>query len=184
MRELDLTAEQGRSLHAYDRRPDGSDERLVVMWHHGTPNIGAPPEPLFATADRLGIRWIGYDRPGYGGSDPNPNRSIGSAAGDAAAVADALGIGQFAVMGHSGGSPHALACAAMLPDRVVGAVGVAALAPMEADDLDWFAGMAPGGEAALHAALAGREAKERHEAEATVSEPGFIPADGVALEGD
>lgn len=153
------------------------------MWHHGTPNIGAPPEPLFATADRLGIRWIGHDRPGYGGSDPNPDRSIGSAAADAAAVADALDIGQFAVMGHSGGSPHALACAALLPERVVGAIGVASLAPMEADGLDWFAGMGAGGEAALHAALAGRDAKERYEAEAAEGDPGFVSADLAALEG-
>lgn len=184
MRELDLSVEQGRSLHAYDRAPDGTDERLAVMWHHGTPNIGAPPDPLFAAADRLGIRWIGYDRPGYGSSDPNPGRSIGSASTDAAAVADALGVEKFAVMGHSGGSPHALACSALLPDRVVGAVGVAALAPMEADGLDWFAGMAPGGEAGLRAALAGRAAKERHEEEATESDIGFVPADLAALEGE
>ncbi len=184
MRELDLSVEQGRSLHAYDRAPDGTDERLAVMWHHGTPNIGAPPDPLFAAADRLGIRWIGYDRPGYGSSDPNPGRSIGSASTDAAAVADALGVEKFAVMGHSGGSPHALACSALLPDRVVGAVGVAALAPMEADGLDWFAGMAPGGEAGLRAALAGRAAKEHHEEEATESDIGFVPADLAALEGE
>lgn len=184
MRDIHLTAGPERSLHAYDRPPKRAEERLVVMWHHGTPNIGTPPEPLFPAADRLGIRWIGYDRPGYGGSDPNPGRSIGSAAGDAAAVADALGIGRFAVMGHSGGSPHALACAALLPERVVAAIGVAALAPIDADGLDWFAGMSPGGEAGTRAALAGRAAKEQYEAEAVGGDPGFTPADLAALDGD
>jgi hypothetical protein len=53
--ELDVTAPDGRTLHSYDT---GGDDLLAVVWHHGTPNIGAPPEPLFAAADRLGIRWV------------------------------------------------------------------------------------------------------------------------------
>ena len=183
MREIDVTLDDGRSLHAYDTGARGPDQRLVVVWHHGTPNIGMPPEPLFADADRLGIRWVGYDRPGYGGSDARPGRSVGSAADDVAAVVDALEIDRFAVMGHSGGAPHALACAALLPDRVTAALGVSSLAPFDAVDLDWFAGMGPGGEATLRAAAAGREAKERYEASATDVAPDFIPADWAALEG-
>jgi pimeloyl-ACP methyl ester carboxylesterase len=81
--------------------------RLVVFWHHGTPNTGVPPEPLFPAAAQHGVRWVSYDRPGYGGSTPHPGRDIASAAVDASSVADALGIGQFAVMGHSGGGSHA-----------------------------------------------------------------------------
>jgi len=57
-----------------------------------------------------------------------------------AAIADALGLGRFAVLGHSGGGPHALACAALLPARVTAAVSVSAPAPFDADGLDWFAG--------------------------------------------
>ncbi len=168
-----------RVLRAYTH---GDGDR-VVMWHHGTPNIGHPPAPLFAAAARLGLRFVGYDRPGYGGSTARPGRDVASAAGDAAAVADALGIGSFAVLGQSGGGPHALACAALLPGRVTAAVSVAGLAPFTADGLDWFAGMGPGGVASLRAAAAGRAAKEAYAAAPTVTDVDFTAADWAALEG-
>ena len=181
MRTLDIPLPDGRTLHAYDSGRAGGSEQLIVAWHHGTPNIGTPPEPLFSISQRLGIRWISHDRPGYGGSTPLPGRDVASAAADTAAVADALGIGRFAVMGHSGGGPHALACAALLGDRVLGAVSVSGLAPHDAAGLDWFAGMADPTAASLRAAEAGREAKERHEASAEAADPGFVPADFEAL---
>ena len=183
MLEVDVTTPDGRTLHAYDAGATG-DGRLPVFWHHGTPNIGAPPRPLFADAELLGIRWLGYDRPGYGGSSPNLDRKVASAAADVAAIADALGIDRFAVMGHSGGGPHALACAALLPERVVAAVSGAGLAPYGAEGLDWFAGMAPGGEASLRAAAEGRAAKERHAQSGEGGEPAFVQADLDALAGD
>src|SRR6266508_3190901 len=96
--EIDIALDGDRRLHAYDTGGDG----VPVFWHHGTPNIGAPPQPLFAAAKRLGLRWVSYDRPGYGGSTPVRGRDIASAAADTARVADALGIDRFAVMGHSG----------------------------------------------------------------------------------
>ena len=68
-REFDLELPDGGVIHAYDTGAD-AEARLAVLWFHGTPNIGAPPAPLFPTSDRLGIRWISYDRPGYGGSTP------------------------------------------------------------------------------------------------------------------
>ena len=80
-----------------------------------TPNVGSPPEPLFPAAAENGLHWVSYDRPAYGGSSPNPGRDIASAAADVAAIAGVLGIGRFAVLGHSGGGPHALACGALLP---------------------------------------------------------------------
>ena len=140
--ETDVDLPDGRRLHVYDT---GGDDRLAVVWHHGTPNIGAPPVPLFATADELGIRWVSYDRPGYGPSTPRPGRDFASAADDVARVTDALGIDRFATMGHSGGGPHALACGALLPDRVLAVVSVSGLAPYGSEGLDWFAGMAPSG---------------------------------------
>ena len=182
--ELDVTLRDGRVLHAYDRQPVGAAAGLTVVWHHGTPNIGTPPGPLFDAADRLGIRWVSYDRPGYGGSTPRIGRDVASAAADVAAVVDAMGIDRFAVMGHSGGSVHALACAALLPERVIGVVGAASLAPYDADGLDWFAGMAPSGEATLRAAAAGRAVKEAHEAAATDEAIGFVSADWDALAGE
>src|SRR5215212_9837541 len=64
--ETDLKLGDGRTLHAYDTGADDAAGRLAVFWHHGSPNIGAPPEPLFSAADRLGIRWISYHPPGSG----------------------------------------------------------------------------------------------------------------------
>ncbi|WP_228473266.1 alpha/beta fold hydrolase [Streptomyces cyaneochromogenes] len=184
MAETDLELGDGRRLHVYDTGTEDSDSRTVVFWHHGTPNIGTPPEPLFPYADRLGIRWVSYDRPGYGGSTPRPGRDMASAAGDVAAVADALGIQRFAVMGHSGGGPHALACGALLPDRVLAVVSVAGPAPFGAEGLDWFAGMSDSGTASLLAATKGRAAKETHEASATYDPRMFTPADHAALAGE
>ncbi len=183
MIDNDLTLSDGRTLHVYDVGGSDTGDRLAVVWHHGSPNIGAPPEPLFDAAERLGMRWVSYDRPGYGGSTPRPGRDVASAAGDVAAVTDALGIERFAVMGHSGGGAHALACGALLPDRVVGVVSISALAPYGADGLDWFAGFAPAGVASLTAATHGREAKEMYEGSGDESDMGFTPGDEAALEG-
>lgn len=180
--QTDLALPSGDTLHVYDTGDDSGD-RLAVFWHHGTPNVGAPPAPLFAAADRLGVRWVSYDRPGYGGSTRRPGRDVASAAELTAQVADALGIARFATMGHSGGAPHALACAALLPDRVLAVVGGAGLAPYEAEGLDWFAGMTASGAASLRAATEGREAKERYETSGVEYDPEFTPADLAALRG-
>ena len=175
MREIELRVEGGRILHAYDTGEGG----LAVFWQHGTPNIGLPPEPLF----QKGIRWVSHDRPGYGGSTRSPGRTIGAVAADVAAIADELGVERFAVMGHSGGGCHALACGALLPDRVVAVVSGAALAPFGAEGLDWFAGMVPSGRASLSAAAAGRQAKEAHEASGFEYDPEFTEADMATLDG-
>jgi pimeloyl-ACP methyl ester carboxylesterase len=155
----------------------------VVFWHHGTPNIGAPPEPLLPAAAERHIRWVSYDRPAYNGSTPNPGRDVASAAADISSIANALSIRKFAVMGHSGGAPHALAGAALMPKRVVGAVCVSGLAPFRAEGLDWFAGMAAAGAAELRAASAGRRELESY-LESTDFDPDqFTPADDAALRG-
>lgn len=182
--ERDLNLADGRTLHVYDTGAGREDDRLAVFWHHGTPNIGAPPVPLFPAAERLGLRWVAHDRPGYGSSTPRPGRDVAAVAEDVAAVADALGIERFAVVGHSGGGPHALACGALLPDRVLGVVGIAGLAPFGAEGLDWFAGMAAAGAASLRAAAAGRAAKEQYEASGAEFDPEvFTPEDHAALAG-
>jgi pimeloyl-ACP methyl ester carboxylesterase len=180
--QTDLTLGDGRTLHCYDTGV-GAGGRLAVFYHHGTPNIGAPPEPLFPASDRLGIRWVSYDRPGYGGSTPLPGRDVASAAGYASRLADALGIERFATLGHSGGGPHALACGALLPDRVLGVVSISGLAPYGAGGLDWFAGMAPSSAASLRAATEGRAAKEAYEASAEFDPEMFTPDDHAALDG-
>jgi pimeloyl-ACP methyl ester carboxylesterase len=181
--ETDLALRDGRTLHVYDTGAGESDGRLAVFWHHGTPNIGAPPAPLFPAAARLRIRWVSYDRPGYGGSTPRPGRDVASAAADVSSIADALGIDRFAVMGHSGGGPHALACGALRPERVLGVVSIAGLAPFGAEGLDWFAGMADSGVASLRAAAEGRAAKERYEASGAEYDPEFTAADRSTFSG-
>jgi len=94
-----------------------------------------------ATAERQGIRLISYDRPGYGGSTRQADRTIADCADDVRKIAAGLGISRLAVWGISGGGPHAIACAALLPD-LVPAVGVlASIAPWNADGLDYFDGM-------------------------------------------
>ena len=181
--ETDLTLRDGRTLHVHDACAGAAGGRLAVLWHHGTPNTGAPPEPLFAAAARHGIRWVSYDRPGYGGSSRRPGRSVGSAAEDAEAVADALGLDRFAVMGHSGGATHALAPAALLPERVLGVVCVAGLAPFGAEGLDWFAGMAAAGAAELRASVQGAAVLEELLASTEWDPRIFTSADHAALAG-
>ena len=179
--EIDVTLPDGRTLHVYDDDRPGA---LAVFWYHGTPGVGALPEPLLPAAQRLGIRWVGVDRAGYGGSTRSAGRAIGAVAGDVAAAADALGIERFGVLGSSGGGPHALACAALLPDRVVGAVSLAGLAPFDARGLDWFAGMGPSGLAELTAATQGADALRKHLETAEFDPEIFTPADHAALAGD
>jgi len=172
----------GRTLHIYDTDPE-KDGRLPVVWHHGTPNVGAPPEPLFAAADRLGLRWVSFDRPGYGSSTIAQGRTISFVANDVAKVADALGIDEFAVAGYSGGGSYALGCAAVLGTRVRGVLSLAGIAPYGADGLDWFAGMAPSGVAALGTAAAGREVRAALGASGFAYDTQFTAADLAFFEG-
>jgi pimeloyl-ACP methyl ester carboxylesterase/acyl dehydratase len=184
MREVDVRTDDGRVLHAYDVGSTGRPDELVVCWHHGTPNTGAPPEPLFDAARSLGIRWIGYDRPSYGGSSPHPAASVASAAADTRQVADQLGIDRFAVFGHSGGGPRALACGALIPDRVIATVTISAPAPWPADGLDYFEGMSAGSVRELQAAAQGRAALKEVLAANEFDPESFTPADYAALEGN
>ena len=178
--ETELALPGGRSLHVYDT---GGPARLTVFWHHGSPNTGEPPGPLLPLARELGVRWVSYDRPSYRTSTPVPGRTVANAAECVRAVADALGIAEFAVMGHSGGCSHALACAALLPERVVAVACLAAVAPFGAEGLDWFGGMADATAASLRAATEGRAAKEKYEAAAQFDPDVFTAADLATLNG-
>jgi len=183
MLEIDVLTVDGRVLHAYDAGPTGRSDELVVLGHHGTPNTGVPPEPLFEAARSLGIRWIGYDRPSYGGSTADPGATVAAAAADVRQIADQLGIDRFAVFGHSGGGPRALACGALLPDRVLAVVSVSSPAPWPADGLDYYAGMSDGTARELQAAVRGRAELEAVLAENEFDPQSFTPADYAALEG-
>jgi pimeloyl-ACP methyl ester carboxylesterase len=119
----------------------GDPNGRPVMVHEGTPNSRHLYPPAGIDAAARGLRLISYDRPGYGGSTPQPGRSVADCAADVRAICAELGIGRLAMWGISGGGPHVLACAALLPDLVSAVASLASLAPLDAEGLDWFAGM-------------------------------------------
>lgn len=120
----------------------GAPDGHPVFLMHGTPGSRSGPRPRSIVLYRMGVRLVSYDRPGYGGSTRVPGRQVADAATDVAAIADALGLERFGVIGRSGGGPHALACAALLADRVTRAAALVGIAPPDAPGLAWFDGMA------------------------------------------
>lgn len=134
----ELTLADGRRLRF---EVYGAGTGPLVFLAHATPGSRLALGPDDSTLDRLGARLVSYDRPGYGGSDPQPGRTIAGAVADVAAIADALDVATFAVYGIGGGGPHALACAALLSDRVTRVAALAGLAPPGVAGLDWLAGM-------------------------------------------
>ena len=96
---------------------DPAGRPLVFL--HGTPGsrLDRPPEPGFY--ERVGAHVVTFDRPGYGRSSAKRERTILSVADDAVAIADELGWSRFAVLGVSGGGPHALAIGVRAPQRLV-----------------------------------------------------------------
>jgi pimeloyl-ACP methyl ester carboxylesterase len=147
----------GRTLAVLDA---GTEDGPAVFACHGTPGSALLWRGSVEDVESRGMRLISYDRPGYGGSDPQPGRNVAAAAADIAAIADALGIERFAVEGGSGGGPHALACGALLADRVAGVACLAGVAPYPAEGLDWLEGMGQGNLDEFAAALGGRDALE------------------------
>lgn len=133
--------------------PDGSPIFLL----HGTPGSRLGPRPRGVVLHRLGVRLIAFDRPGYGDSDRLAGRRVADVAADVAVIADAYGLDSFAVVGRSGGGPHALACAALLPHRTTRAAVLVGLAPHGADGLDWFDGMAASNVLEFTTAAAGHD---------------------------
>ncbi|AXU15540.1 alpha/beta fold hydrolase [Streptomyces clavuligerus] len=120
----------------------GDPHGRPVFLLHGTPGCRLGPAPRGMVLYQRRTQLIAYDRPGYGGSDRLPGRSVADVARDVRDIADELGLDRFAVVGRSGGAPHALACAALLPERVTRAAALVTLAPRDAAGLDWFEGMA------------------------------------------
>jgi len=131
-----------------------------VIVHHGTPMSRLPYPGWVEDAAREGVRLITFDRAGYGGSTPRPDRSVADVAHDVTAIADDLGLDRFVTWGISGGGPHALACAALLGDRVVAAASLAGVAPRNALGLDFLAGMGEDNVIEFSAAERGRETLE------------------------
>jgi pimeloyl-ACP methyl ester carboxylesterase len=133
-----VTTADGRTLTV---REGGDPDGFPVLFISGTPGSSTLAAPLVQDATDRGIRLFSYDRPGYGASTRHEGRRVADCARDVADVCDALGIERLAVWGISGGGPHALAAAALLPDRVVAAASLAGVAPYGAEGLDWLDGM-------------------------------------------
>jgi pimeloyl-ACP methyl ester carboxylesterase len=174
-REHDLRLSDGRRLHVFEAGDPGGD--LVVI-HHGTPGSGILARWWADDAAARGLRLVGYDRPGYGRSDRQPGRSVADAAADTAAIADHLSTERFLTWGASGGGPHALACASLLPNRVIAAAALASVAPYRAVGLDWLAGMGQDNVDEFAAAVAGVRVLGPHLARAR---DGLLTAGAAAL---
>jgi pimeloyl-ACP methyl ester carboxylesterase len=121
---------------------DGPVNGLPLLFQSGTPCAAVLFPPLVAAASNHGLRTVAYSRPGYANSTPKPGRSVADCAADIFAVLDAINARTFVTVGWSGGGPHALACAALLPGRCAAAASIGSVAPFGVDGLDWFAGMA------------------------------------------
>jgi pimeloyl-ACP methyl ester carboxylesterase len=128
----------GRRLDIEISGPDGG---LPLVFHHGTPGSVRRFGVIERAAHERGLRLVTFSRPGYGDSTRLPGRSVADVASDVAAVLDHLDAPRCLVAGWSGGGPHALATAALLPDRVTGVLVIAGVAPWDADGLDFLAGM-------------------------------------------
>jgi pimeloyl-ACP methyl ester carboxylesterase len=137
---------------------DGPSDGLPLVLHEGTPvGLTVYPATVEAAAVR-GLRVVQIARPGYEGSTPWPGRRVADVAGDVASVLNALGADTFLAIGWSGGGPHSLACAALLPGRCLAAASIAGVAPYGIPGLDWTAGMGKENIEEFDAALAGEAA--------------------------
>jgi pimeloyl-ACP methyl ester carboxylesterase len=152
-----LETPDGRTLaYAIWGDPDG----YPVLGLHGTPGSRVerwPHEELYAD---LGVCYVTHDRAGYAKSDRRRGRRVADEVDDVRALADELGFDRFGVTGASGGGPHALACAALLPDRVERTVCVVGVAPFGSPGLEydaWVAGQDPENIKEFGWALAGED---------------------------
>ena len=157
----EIRGPDGRTLTVSEGGDPGG---VPVLVHVGTPGGSMPYQPHLEDAARRGIRLFAYDRPGYGGSTRNPGRTVADCAADVVAICDALGVERFCAWGVSGGGPHVLATAALLPERCVAAASLASIAPYDAEGLDITAGMGEANVESFAAVLAGEEThRARHE---------------------
>lgn len=128
----------GRQLETY---LGGPNDGTPLVYHTGTPSAGPLFEGMVAYAASRNLRTVTWSRPGYAGSTRLEERTVADVARDVSTVLDQLAAERCYVIGWSGGGPHALATAALLPERVIGAATIASVAPFSAVGLDWMDGM-------------------------------------------
>ena len=149
-----ITLTVGRTLDVFVSGEDGAP---LVIDLPGTPQGHRLDGALEEAAAATGLRIASLARPGYAGSTRLPGRTVADVVPDVLAVADSLGYEKFAVMGSSGGGPHALACGALAADRCVAVTVVSGVGPWAATGLDFLDGMGEGNEIEFRAALEGEE---------------------------
>jgi pimeloyl-ACP methyl ester carboxylesterase len=147
-----VTMRDGRTLAV---AVSGPADGVPLLYHHGTPGCLFQPAANRAECARRGLRYLTYSRAGVEGSTRNPGRSVADVAADMEDLLDALGVERCVVAGKSGGGPHALATAALLPDRVVAAISIAGCRPNGDGFLD---GMGEDNVEEFHLAEQGEEA--------------------------
>jgi pimeloyl-ACP methyl ester carboxylesterase len=104
---------------------------VVVLDGPGSRGMGRAMSPA---AQRLGIKLLVPDRPGFGRSTPTKKASFGEVSNDLLALVDLIGFRRFGIVAQSGGTPYALALAGTAGDRVTGVAFVGALAPLHDRD--------------------------------------------------
>ena len=153
----------GRSLDLYLGGPPEGD---ALLFHIGTPAAPVPYEPAVRAMAERGLRYVAFSRPGYGSSTRRPGRSVADVTDDVVTILDHVGADTALTLGWSGGGPHALACAALLPDRIRAAATIAGEAPYPSDGIDHLEGMGAENVAEFKASLEGPDAllvfKERN----------------------
>ena len=150
----EVRTEDGRLLLVEVAGPEHGD---VVFCHHGTPGSRYRDDESLGEGAARGLRHVSYSRPGYEGSDRLAGRRVADCAADLRAIIDQLELEPGFVVGESGGGPHALAHAALLPDWVRGVAVLVGPAPYDAEGLDWLGGMAKENVEEFEAVMAGDE---------------------------
>lgn len=128
MRDLQVDLADGRTVEVGSY---GDDNGTPVFAFHGTPTSNTSWAIVDQSAAERGVRVLAPNRPGIGRSDPRPLPLVASYAREVADLADRLDLTRFPVVGHSGGGPFALACAALLPDDITAVATVAGVGPLD-----------------------------------------------------
>ena len=127
-REGSIRLKDGRKLAFTE---SGDPRGTPVFFLHGNPGSRYMRHPDDALTARLGVRLITPDRPGYGLSDYQPERTLLDCPSDIEQLANMLGLGRFALFGVSAGGPYAAACAWRLGERLSSVAIVSGAAPFD-----------------------------------------------------
>jgi pimeloyl-ACP methyl ester carboxylesterase len=150
-----LTLPDGRQLDVY---LEGPPQGMPLFFFHRSPSSGIPAAGLVKPVTDRSLRYVAWSPPGYGDSTRLPGRSVADVSTDAVAVLDSIGVERAYALGWSGGGPHAMAVAAMLPERIVAAATIGGVAPYPAEGIDWLEGMGPENVEEFGASLEGPDA--------------------------